>query len=199
MLKSVSLAVAAVLIATPALASPGPQTSAEAELSAVSARLKAHMDDFEARRATIESRVDLSELQRALAVAQLWEAFEPETSELTAEISERASDVAEAALSAESQAELARTAAEAAREALAEVDVDAIVAQAMQEVADSGVIQMAEGMATNGAWASDDPDHAVTYSLMADYAVGTAIDALEEASVEAAREAAEQAVADADD
>jgi len=54
-------------------------------------------------------------------------------------------------------------------------------------------------MVTNGAWASNDPEHMATYGLMADYAVGTALDTLEEAQgeIEVAVEEANAAVAEA--
>jgi len=40
---------------------------------------------------------------------------------------------------------------------------------------------------TNGAWASDDPEHQATYGLMADYALGMAMDSVE-VELEADRE-----------
>jgi hypothetical protein len=43
-------------------------------------------------------------------------------------------------------------------------------------------------MAANGAWASNDPEHMATYGLMADYALGTALDSLDAAEKEAAAE-----------
>jgi hypothetical protein len=39
-------------------------------------------------------------------------------------------------------------------------------------------------MAANGAWASNDPEHMTTYGLMADYALGTALDSVEAAQGE---------------
>jgi hypothetical protein len=53
---------------------------------------------------------------------------------------------------------------------------------------------MAQGVATNGAWASNDPEHLVTYQLMAQYALDQASDAVvaeEAAAADAADEAGE--------
>jgi hypothetical protein len=52
-------------------------------------------------------------------------------------------------------------------------------------------------MAANGAWASNDPEHMATYGLMADYALGTAMDSVEEAQgeVKAAMREAGEAIA----
>ena len=54
-------------------------------------------------------------------------------------------------------------------------------------------------MAANGAWASNDPEHMATYGLMADYALGTAMDSVDEAQseVEAAMDEAGEAIAKA--
>jgi hypothetical protein len=54
-------------------------------------------------------------------------------------------------------------------------------------------------MAANGAWASNDPEHMATYGLMADYALGTAMDAVDEAQgeVKAAMDEAGEAIAGA--
>ena len=48
----------------------------------------------------------------------------------------------------------------------------------------SGAMAAAGGMAANGSWASNDPEHMATYGLMADYALGGAADAVDEALVE---------------
>ena len=67
-------------------------------------------------------------------------------------------------------------------EALAEVDIEAVVAEALAEAdlaGDMGIaeaVAVGQGMMTNGAWASDDPEHQATYGLMADYALGMALD-----------------------
>ena len=67
-------------------------------------------------------------------------------------------------------------------EALAEVDIEAVVAEALAEADQAGGMGIAEamavgqGMMTNGAWAIDDPEHQATYGLMADYALGMAMD-----------------------
>src|SRR5690606_8116419 len=69
--------------------------------------------------------------------------------------------------------------------AMAGLDIGAITAQALAAVEQSGAIQGAmagaSGMAVNGSWASNDPEHMVTYGLVADYALGEALDAADEA------------------
>ena len=39
-------------------------------------------------------------------------------------------------------------------------------------------------MAANGSWASNDPEHMATYGLMADYAIGGALDEVDMAMEE---------------
>ena len=54
-------------------------------------------------------------------------------------------------------------------------------------------------LAVNGAWASNDPEHMATYGLMADYAIGGALDEVDAAMTEvnaAAAEIAAEAVAE---
>lgn len=46
------------------------------------------------------------------------------------------------------------------------IDVETLTLQAV-----TGGLNVAGGMATNGAWARPDPDQIVTYGLMADYAL----------------------------
>ena len=69
---------------------------------------------------------------------------------------------------------------------LADIDVEALVGDAMSQADLSGAMATAQGVATNGAWASNDPEHMATYGLMADYAVGEAMDSIDEASAEIA-------------
>ena len=78
-----------------------------------------------------------------------------------------------------------------AAEALAGIDLEAIVAEALSAVEESGALASAQGIAANGAWASNDPEHMATYGLMADYALGTVLDSLDEA--EDSRDAADTA------
>ncbi len=66
-----------------------------------------------------------------------------------------------------------------AQAALAEIDIEAIVREAT-----AGIAPMVESVSTNGAWAQADPDHMVTYGLIAQYGMDQALDAMDE--VEAA-------------
>ena len=68
-----------------------------------------------------------------------------------------------------------------AGQALAGIDLEAVVADAMAGVDMSGAMAMAGGMAANGSWASNDPEHMATYGLMADYALGGALDEVDAA------------------
>ena len=62
----------------------------------------------------------------------------------------------------------------------------------MKEVNESGAMQGAMGVARNSAWTSGDPEHMETMGLMATYALGEAMDEVED-DVDAAE--AEAAVA----
>lgn len=63
-----------------------------------------------------------------------------------------------------------------AADMLAQMDVAAITAAAMAEVA-----PRMRGVMTNSAWARLDPDQMVTYGLVAQYGVNLAMDALDAA------------------
>ena len=80
-----------------------------------------------------------------------------------------------------------------AAEALAGVDIEAITAEAMAEVNASGEMQGAMGVARNSAWTSGDPEHMATLGLAASYALGEAMDEIDEAQAEA--DAAKKSVA----
>ncbi|WP_372708186.1 hypothetical protein [Brevundimonas sp.] len=90
-----------------------------------------------------------------------------------------------------------------AAEALAEIDIDAVVAQALAEVDVDAVVgnavAQARGIATKGAWASRDPEHMATYGIMADYALGAAMDSPGDAEVAETAEAPQAPVADDED
>lgn len=169
MFKALSLAAAlAVLPLSSALAADpqaAPQSSADAAEVAIEAaaeRFEARMEAYGERAEAIADDDSLTEEQKKLRIAAAWAEYEPDVAAFTAVVSEHVGAIAGAAL--------------------ADIDIEAIVSEAMTAVEESGALQMAGGMATNGAWASNDPEHMATYGLMAEYAVGEALDAVDEAT-----------------
>ena len=174
MIKALSLAAALAVLPLSAALAADPQTApkdvstagedastaAEDAIEAAAQRFEARMEAFGERADAIGEDASLTDAQRKLRIAELWAEYEPDVAAFTATVSEHVGAVAGAAL--------------------AEIDIEGIVADALSAVEDSGALQVAEGMAANGAWASNDPEHLATYGLVADYAVGEALDAIEE-------------------
>lgn len=181
MIKALSLAAAlAVLPVSSAVADPQ-QGSGEAAIEAAAERFEARMEAFGDRAEVIAGDKSLTEEQRELRIATLWAEYQPDLEAFTSVVSQHAASIA--------------------AEALANVDVEAIVAEALSAVEDSGALEVATGLATNNAWASGDPEHMETMMLPAQYAMGEAMDAADAATqdavlaaTEAAAEAAEAAV-----
>jgi hypothetical protein len=173
MIKALSLAAAlAVLPFSAAVAGPqesaettaSPEASPEAAIEAASARFEARMEDFGARAEAIGDDETLTDAQRGVRIAALWGEYAPDVQAFTAVVTEHASAIA--------------------GQALAEVDIEAVVAEALAEVENSGALAAAGGMAANGAWASNDPEHMATYGLVAEYALGEALDGVEEVTAQ---------------
>jgi hypothetical protein len=161
MIKALSLAAVLALLPVPdAVAEPQEEPSGQA-IEAAAEAFGARMEAFEARAEAISEDASLSEAQREARIAALWAEYQPEVTAFTAAVTEFA---------------LA-----AAGQALAEIDIGGIVADALSA---------ASGVVANGAWASNDPEHLVTYGLMANYAVGEAMDSLEAAHGEVEASAA---------
>ncbi|MGZ9099375.1 MAG: hypothetical protein ACXW3O_06700 [Brevundimonas sp.] len=178
MIKALSLAAAlAVLPVSAAVADPQPGSS-ERAIEAAAETFEARMEAFGERAEGISADASLTEAQREARIAALWTEYQPDVTAFTAVVTQHAATIA--------------------AEALAGIDVEAIVAEALTEVETSGALAGARGMAANGAWASNDPEHMATYGLMADYALGSAVESLDEAAVEveAAVEAANEALAE---
>lgn len=159
-----ALALAPLSIATPTLATTTlahdgdpatSQTAAEAALERAAADFEARMQTFRDQAEPIRNDTRLSEDERAAQLEDLWAAYAEEVEAFTALATEHAVQIAALAL--------------------ASIEVDAIVAEATQNTS-----AVALGMARNGAWAVDDPDQAVTYGLMADYAIHAVADAMED-------------------
>lgn len=169
MIKALSLA-AALAVLPVSTAAADPQTSpAEAAIEAAAERFEARMEHFGERAEVIGDDESLTEDQREIRIAALWAEYQPDVDAFTAVVTEHASSIA--------------------AEALANIDVEAIVEEALAAVEESGAMRVASGMAANGAWASNDPEHMETMMLPAQYAVGEALEAVDSAvaDVEAAR------------
>lgn len=187
MIKALSLAAALALLpvsAAFAQENPAREQSAEAALEAAAEVFEARMEEFGARAEAIGDDESLTEAQQEAAVLALWAQYEPAVSEFTAFATSQAGLIA-----AEAMADIDMDALVA--EAMADIDIDGIVADAMEGV---DVAALA-GAVQNGAWASNDPEHLATYGLMADYAVGSALDEIEDAEAETAADQVEAAAA----
>ncbi len=181
MIKALSLAAALAVLPLSAAAA-GPQdadpaeaaASAEAAIEAAAERFEARMEEFGERAEAVGADESLTEDQREARVAALWGDYAPDVRAFTAVVTEHAATIA--------------------GQALAEVDIEALVAEAMAQVDLSGALAMAGGMAANGSWASGDPEHMATYGLMVDYALGGAMDEVDAAMAEVDAATAEIAV-----
>ena len=172
MIRVLSLAAAlAVLPLSTALAGEQ-QTSSEQAIETASAAFEARMEAFGERAEAISDDETLSETQRERRIAALWSEYQPEVAVFTAEITRHAGQIA--------------------AQALANIDVEALVADALNDPEVQEALHnapaLAQGMATNGAWATQDPEQMVTYQLMAQYALDHAADAVVTEEAQAAAE-----------
>lgn len=166
MIKALSLAAALALLPLSAAVAADVRGPSEDALEAAGEAFEARMEAFGDRAEAIAEDKSLSETQREARIAALWTEYQPDITAFTAVATQHASAIA--------------------AEALANIDVDAIVTEALNEVRNSGALAAAQGVAANGAWASNDPEHMATYGLMAEYAVGEALDSLDEVDVQIA-------------
>ncbi len=192
MIKALSLAAALALLPVSAAVGADLRGPSEDALEAAAEAFEARMESFGERAEALSKDPGLTELQRETRIAALWAEYQPDLEAFTAAATEHASSIA-----AEALADIDIDAIVA--EAMAEVDVDAVVAEALAEVEALGALKMASGVAANGAWASNDPEHMATYGLVAEYALGEAMDsvdtALDDAEVEVEAIEAEEAEA----
>ncbi|MFW2342490.1 hypothetical protein [Brevundimonas sp.] len=166
MIRALSLAAAlALLPVSMAMAQTSEPESAEAALEAAAEVFEGRMDEFAERAEAISEDDSLTEDQKEAAVMALWADYQPDVLAFTQTVSVSVSGIV--------------------AEALAEVDIEAVVSEALAEADLAGgmgiadAVAVGQGMMTNGAWASDDPEHQATYGLMADYALGVAMDSAE--------------------
>ncbi|MFN7129027.1 MAG: hypothetical protein ACK4OJ_08180 [Brevundimonas sp.] len=146
--------------ASPPAHQPG---SAEARLESAADAFEKRMEAFGKRAEAISEDESLSESQRGQQIAALWSDYAPDVAAFTAEATKHASELA--------------------AEALKDIDVDALVEQALN---DPEVKQAMEeglaagtGIARNSAWTNPDPEQLETYGLIAQYALDEASDSLE--------------------
>ena len=168
MIRAISLAAALALVPlSSALAASDPDPRADAagaRIEALAAAFEARMEAFGAQAEAIAADKALTEAQKEAATAAIWARdYQPEVGRFTARIAQQASAIALAAL--------------------ADMDVDALVANALKdaEPALKQAVASAGGIARNSAWVQDDPQQRVTYELIADYALAEASDAIAEA------------------
>ena len=166
MIKALSLAAALALLPLSTAVAADVRGPSEDALEAAAEAFEARMETFGERAEAISEDRSLTEAQRELRIAALWTEYQPAVTAFTEVAARHASGIA--------------------AEALANIDVDAIVTEALNEVRTSGALAAAQGVAANGAWASNDPEHMATYGLMAEYAVGEALDSMDEVDVEVA-------------
>ena len=146
---------------------PAPE-SAEVRLETAASAFEARMEAFGERAEAISEDKSLSESVRGQRVAALWAEYAPDVAAFTAEATKHASEIA--------------------AQALKDIDVDALVAdamndpevkQAIEEGMHKGVVT-ANGIAQNSAWTNPTPEQMETYSLVAQYALDQAADAVVE-------------------
>lgn len=148
-------------------------TAAEAAIEAAAAAFEARMEGFGRRAEAIEADKGLTDVQRGARMAALWGEYQPEVAVFTAAIAQQAGAVAQAALAGVAQA------------GLGDLDVGRLVSDVLSDPEIQEAIRLGPalgmGMATNGAWAQNDPEQMVTYGLMAQYGMDLAMDSAEDA------------------
>ncbi|MBX9576465.1 MAG: hypothetical protein K2X07_12600 [Caulobacteraceae bacterium] len=178
MIRALSLAAALALLPLVAQAQEQTPADPEAAIEAAAAVFEVRMEDFGARAEAIGADQSLTEDEREARIGALWLEYQPDVDAFTGVVSANAGLIAE--------------------QALAEIDVEGLVAEALAGV-DMDVLAMAGGFASNGAWASTDPEHMATYGLMADYALNQVEDVdLAELEADLAEMEADRAEMDAE-
>lgn len=177
MIRALSLAAALALLPLAAASAQEAPADPEAAIEAAAEVFEARMEEFGDRAEAIADDESLSEDEREARIMALWAEYEPFLGDFTGVVSANAGLIAE--------------------QALADIDVDALVEDALANV-DVDALAMVGGFANNGAWASTDPEHLATYGLMADYALGQAEDGLDELDADMAELEADMAALQAD-
>jgi hypothetical protein len=153
MIRALSLVAALALLPLSAAMAQTPPADPEAAIEAAAEVFEARMEEFGTRAEAIAEDAALSEADREAALAALWAEYQPDLDAFTGVVGANADLIAQ--------------------KALADVDLEALVADALANV-DVDALALAQGFAANGAWATQDPEHMATYGLMADYALNRA-------------------------
>lgn len=172
MIRLLSLTAAlALLPLSSALAQEGAAPAAdaaEARLDAAASAFEARMEEFGKRAEAISEDAGLSEAERGRRVAALWAEYQPDVTAFTAQATQHAGEVA--------------------AQALQDIDVEALVQDALNDPevkqAMAHGVAAGEGVVRNSAWTNPDKDQIETYGLIAQYALDQAADAVED-SIEA--------------
>lgn len=164
MIKALSLAATLALLPLSTALAQDPARPSEAAIEQAAAALEARMETFGERAEALSLDQTLADTERETRMAALWAEYQPDLAAFAATAAMHATAIA--------------------AEALADIDLEAVAAEALAGVDVQGALAMAGGVARNGAWASNDPEHMVTYGLMADYVLGQAIDAVDEMEVD---------------
>lgn len=154
-----------------------PDTEAmEAAIEAAAAAFEVRMEAFGRRAEAIDEAEGLSDEQREARMAALWNEYQPEVAVFSAAIAEQAGAIAQIALASVAEMDLGK------------LITDALTHSEVQEAL-RAVPAVASGVASNGAWAQNDPEQMVTYGLMAQYGMDLAMDEAEDAAEAVAVEA----------
>ena len=164
MIRILSLAAALAVLPLSAAVAEENKTRSEAAIEAAASAFEARMEAFGTRAEAIGDDKSLTEAQREARIATLWAEYQPEVAVFTAVVSQHAGAIAS--------------------EALANIDINAMVDDALNQPEVQAALEkagtMASGMANNGAWAQNDPEQMVTYGLMAQYGIDQGMDAMAE-------------------
>ena len=149
-------------LAQEAAPTPG---SAEASLEAAAKAFEQRMEGFSDQAEAISEDESLSEEEKGVRINALWAERQPDVAAFTAQATALAGKIA--------------------AEALADIDVGALVDQALNDpevqTALQGGVAAGTGIARNSAWTNPDPEQIETYGLIAQYALDEAEDAVSDA------------------
>lgn len=168
MIRVLSLTAAlALLPLSSALAQEAPPApgSAEARLEAAADAFERRMKSFGEQAEAISEDETLSEEEKGVRISALWAERQPDVSAFTAQATALAGKIA--------------------AEALADIDVGALVDQALNDPEVQTAMQQGiaagTGIARNSAWTNPDAEQLETYGLIAQYALDEAEDAVSDA------------------
>lgn len=165
-------AILALASPTGVMAQDAAPSASQARLESASSAFEARMEEFGRRAEALSEQRGLNTAERGGRITALWAEYAPDVAAFTAETT--------------------RQAGEMAAEALKEIDVDTLIAEALndpdiQQAIEEGAQYGAAagtGIAQNSAWTNPDPEQMVTYGLIAQYALDQAADAVTTDAVE---------------